>query len=554
MNKEQITSLERRLVALEKEATDLKVEILKLKNNTILEEADLDQANKKVEQELIRPTLPRGKDAKKEQVDWEKQIGQIWLPRIFIFVLLLGIVWGFKAASDYGLLNDLVKVAIGFLSAILLFVLGRQQIKKKREGLGQVLLGGSIVLLLIVTFAAHVLYGLIPSIPALMLNIIWVSIGISVAHYYESEPLAILTGIGGYLIPFLLENQDQNVANFVLFETIFYIVLLLFALKKKFTILYLVAFGLLHVTLLAGSLLIRPDDLKIFGLAVLIQHLVLFIGFFMKSWFIDRQIAILFTSSILTISWLKVAFTNSQFELIILTIFIIYAILSVYFWSRDKIRVSATLAISTISLFVWFLTRFDANHITGLLLLQGLFTLYLGIITSSKLSQAIGMVLYICNFFMVLSTPFEDVTSIQFINWLILLGSVILISKLLRNHEIIKDRIKFIMMTKITTLILTLLFITFTMQALTADMSMNLQYMAVSFAWAIYALMLIMFGATKGDKVFRIFGLVLLFVTLAKLILIDLAYISIVIRAILFIGIGLIGVAGSRIFYKSTPK
>lgn len=78
--------------------------------------------------------------------------------------------------------------------------------------------------------------------------------------------------------------------------------------------------------------------------------------------------------------------------------------------------------------------------------------------------------------------------------------------------------------------------------------------MSVSIAWAIYGLIGIVLGSIKDHKPFRIFGLGLLFITLAKLVFIDLAYISILIRAILFIILGIIGIAGSRIFYKKQSK
>src|SRR5699024_8076857 len=37
-----------------------------------------------------------------EQIQWDVFIFQKLLPRVFIFILILGVVWGLKASYDYG--------------------------------------------------------------------------------------------------------------------------------------------------------------------------------------------------------------------------------------------------------------------------------------------------------------------------------------------------------------------------------------------------------------------------------------------------------------------
>ncbi|WP_456279109.1 DUF2339 domain-containing protein [Bacillus sp. AK128] len=548
---EKIQELEKRVYQLEKEAHDLKMSLLQLKRESRMETK---QTPLSEEQATSINTNSQKVQEEKRVIDWEKQIGQVWMPRIFIFVLLLGVVWGFKAASDYGYLNHTVKIGIGVISAFVLFYLGQHQIKKSRVALGQVLLGGSIVLLFIVTFAAHMLYGMISTLPALLLNIVWIVLGMFLAHQYKSEPLAVLTAVGGFLIPFLLESQNPAVLNFVLFETLLYIAFLLFALKKSYPILYHVAFGLLHITLLIGALVIQPDQIELFGIAVMIQHIVLLGTFIWKHTFIKHQIPVLFTSSVLTFTWIRFTFSVGEFELFTLLMFAGYGILSFFYWKKDRIRLSVTIAVATVSLLLLMVSRFELENITGLLIVHGLISFFLGIISKSKLQQAIGAIIYIGNSFLVLSKTFEEILSVEFVNWVLLIGSVFLIrSMILPRMEVRRDleRTKIDQIVHIILLVLILFFITQTTDALTVNLSVNVQYMSISFAWAIYALTLITLGVNKKHKRLRLAGLCLLFVTLAKLILIDLAYISLLIRAILFFGIGVIGVVGSRIFYKS---
>jgi len=194
-----IEELEKRVEELRKEAYELKRQIQLMKKESIHKE----HSHNKLQTDISKQTK-NNNNIIKESIDWEKQIGQVWLPRIFIFVFLLGVIWAFKAASDYGLINNQVKISIGYISAFLLLLLGNLQMKRKRSALGQVLLGGSVVLLLIVTFAMHTLYELIHVLPALLLNILWVILGIFLANRFKSQPLAVLTAVGGYLIPFLI--------------------------------------------------------------------------------------------------------------------------------------------------------------------------------------------------------------------------------------------------------------------------------------------------------------------------------------------------------------
>ncbi|QOR65904.1 DUF2339 domain-containing protein [Cytobacillus suaedae] len=557
-HKKTIEELEKKVDALQLEAHELKMMILELKRGgpETLPKKITDSIQATTNYKEDTPIKQKITIKEREPIDWERQIGQIWLPRIFIFVLLLGIIWAFKAASDYGYLNDPVKITIGYISAAVLLYIGQRQIRSNRIALGQVLLGGSIVLLLIVTFAMHVLYNMVPLLVALVLNLIWIGMGLYFSHRFKSQPLAVLTGIGGYLIPFLLENNDPNILNLVIFETIFYCLLLLFALKKQFKILYLVSFFMLHVTLLASVVITGSGQERIFGIAVLIQHGLLVATFFLKQDFIKYQISVLYTSFILTMSWVGFSFPETQYEMIVLLTFAAYSLLSIIFWNKDKQRVPIALSISTLALLLFLVSKFNEENVLGLIVLQGLLSIYIGILASSKLQQAVGASIYLLSGFIIISTDFYSIASIDFLNWVLFLGTLIVVLRMLPLTEAIKKNeiTKVRQIIHIVFMILLLPFITHTVQALTHEFTLNIKYMAVSSSWGIYAFIGVILGSIKNYKPLRVFGLILLFITLAKLFLVDLTYVSIFIRAVLFIGLGIIGIIGSRIFYKNESK
>ncbi|WP_066175755.1 DUF2339 domain-containing protein [Bacillus marinisedimentorum] len=564
-NQEKIAELEKRVNSLQKETVDLKRTILEMKRDAIKEEkggrspvmTKAEGREEDIHGRQQEDLLKHKKDRiEREPIDWERMIGQVWLPRIFIFVLLIGVIWAFKAASDYGFINPPVKVGLGYLSAGGLLYLGHRQINKKRAALGQVLLSGSVVLLLISTFAMHALYGMVPAIPAFLLNLAWVGLGIFLSVRYSSEPLAILTAAGGYLIPFLLESREPSVTNFVVFETVFYTVLLLFAMKEKFTYLYFSAFGLFHLTLAAGVIFIAPVDNSIFGIAVIIQHAAILAAFLFIPFMKRRQLGTVFASFILTSAWVKLTLTDLQYEMVMLAALGVYAGLAVYFLQKDRVRLPAALSAATMALLFYLTNKFEAENILSVLIIQGLVAVFLGIKASSKLQQAVGALIYLISGTFIVNDPFREIWQIEFLNWLVLTGSTagayLLVSMVKGIEEESKKQVKQVVLG--AALLLFMAFITLAIQALTAGATLNIQYMSVSIAWAIYALGVIIFGVFQNNKLVRMFGLILLFITLAKLVFFDLAYLSLAIRAFLFILLGLIGIAGSRIFYKSGIK
>lgn len=542
-NKNKLEELERRVIGLEHEAYKLKRMIMALK----LEDVSKSETIKTPSQ------MKSKKPSQKEPIDWEKRIGKIWLPTIFIFVLLIGVIWAFKAASNYGLINEPVKIIIGYIASAVLIFLGQKQFQKKRIALGQVLLSGSIVLLFIVTFAMHVLYRLVPVIPAFMLNIGWILLGIYFSHRYKSQLLSILTGIGGYLIPFLIESANPSMINFVAFETLFYLALLFFALKKKFIILYHVSFALFHFTFLIGVLLLTHDDTKIFALAASLQHIFLLLAFFINRFFINQQIGVLFTSFLLTATWLKSAYPDTSYEIMLLVIFAIYAVISILVWKKCKTQLSLTLSVSSFALMLFFANKFEMRDVSGFFIVQGMASLYLGIIAASKLKKGVGAFIYFIGVVATIFNPFAQFFTIEFLNWTVLIVSLFLLRILLCQSQSLKenDKKSLGLILYILTLIFIYYFVTLIANALTFEQTQNIQSMVMSFSWAIYAFICMILGVKKEDKILRVFGLILLFLTLAKLVFIDLSSLSLSIRAVLFIVLGLIGMVISRIYYKA---
>ncbi len=59
-----------------------------------------------------------------------------WLPRIFMFILLLGVLWVLKVGMDNGIITNPVRVALGYAGTILLYYLGMRYYNGGKKDLG----------------------------------------------------------------------------------------------------------------------------------------------------------------------------------------------------------------------------------------------------------------------------------------------------------------------------------------------------------------------------------------------------------------------------------
>ncbi|MGU3473634.1 DUF2339 domain-containing protein [Paenibacillus sp. D51F] len=72
----------------------------------------------------------------------------------------------------------------------------------------------------------------------------------------------------------------------------------------------------------------------------------------------------------------------------------------------------------------------------------------------------------------------------------------------------------------------------------------------MSAVWIVYAIALITGGIMLRRPKARLAGMLLVLLTLLKVIFIDVPGVTIAVRAILFIGLGVVGIAVSRVMYS----
>lgn len=488
-----------------------------------------------------------------KETDWEHLIAKVWLPRVFMFVFLIGLIWGFKAAVDGGFITEKMRCLIGLLAGASFVYLGRRQHKHQRFLLSQVLLAGSIGIFMLTTFAAHYLYDFINAPVAFILNVLWTMLGLWFSYRYNSQTLGILAIISGVLTPFLVDNNNPSTAFFVLYEVLLYISAMIFAIKKRFITLLYTSFFLIHPAFLifilgSGS----SEKWIVFG--VLAQHIILLVSIFLKTEILNHQLRVLIASFVLTAFWFKVVLHSSDVITLLVCFTLLYSAISVYIWRKGfKQTLPYMLTIVSYSLLFFFMEIFESKMVVGLYIIEGFIALALGFIIRSLFQKINGLIIYLIGFIAgieILLGGMESLASVNSFIWIVLLLTLAGIAVLLKYYSVGNQTKELRRVLYYGLGVLFLIFITDVTSVITQNVSENAQHLLISSAWVVYAVSVIAYGLKNKRKQVRLAGLALLFLTLIKVIFFDLPTVSMIVKAVLFIGLGGIGVLLSRFFYK----
>jgi len=513
----------------------------------------------KPEPSLI-PTMPEASYAPWEPrvpdppIDWEHLIARVWLPRIFIFILLLGVLWGFSAAVTAGIITRPVRILLGLIASGAMLGFGERQLKHNRIVLGQVLLGGAISVLMLTLFAAHTLYDYIPAALAFILYLIVIVSFLFLGIRHRSQTITLIAIFGGYLIPFLVPSSISNVWIVSWYEICFSIAILWISLQYHYRISYYLSLGMLHLTLLITLLLNIGLGIRLpFLIAILIQHVILVLLFLRAKQFeVNRAVTVL-TSFSITALWFFILYAGPNhdlYQILIGTAAAVYTGLAVWATSANKETKPVLMTVASLSCFLWLLSVLNSQDFSLAILIEGTLAVSLGIWIHSRLQMITGSILYSIGFVLTFIEPITVILSQETLSWIVLMLSVMVLyvaAQRLSESSFVQQNSAYLPWIDS---ILLLFFLTYLTQAATKSVSIDGQHLILTTVWTLYAIAAMIIGFMLKRRAIRLAGLAFLFITLIKLIFIDLPDVSLTIRAILFIGLGSIGVILSRFFYK----
>jgi uncharacterized membrane protein len=423
------------------------------------------------------------------------------------------------------------------------------------------LLGGSISLLILTTFAAHMLYGLIGAGPALLAHVAILVGGVFLSLRHRSEALAILASLGGYLAPFLGESGAPNTVFFMSYEVVLSIVFVWIALRREYRVLFVASLALFHLAVLGFAAAARGVERQTMSVGLYAHHLLLLVSLLLNRGKAESSSYItMFTSAVVTVAWsyvLLIPDNRPLYEAGLLGLTCLYVLLAVY-QRREPQRWPVSASVAAFTLMIWLLNVLQGTNEAIALVLEGALTLGLALQLRARFQVVTGTLIYVIGLLATLQRPLVEVWSERTAAWLLLLLTFAALLWLL-NRRIVQEEGREaessgVLLLRIAALVwasLLLIFLTQFTDVLARPLSRDGQHMAISFTWALYAIASIVYGTMRGVRLARLIGVGLLFVTLFKLVLIDLPIVSVLVRAVLFIGVGAAGVAISRLFYTN---
>ena len=183
------------------------------------------------------PTINRPK----QPSDLEKIIGESWINKIGILIVIIGVAIGAKYSIENELISPLTRIILGYLVGIGLLGFGIK-LKPKFEGYSAVLVSGSISIFYFITYFAYSFYNLIPQILAFAMMLIFTVFTVFTAIKYNRVVIAHIGLIGAYAVPFLLSSGSGRVDILFSYMLIINLGILFISIKRDWKTLHYSAF------------------------------------------------------------------------------------------------------------------------------------------------------------------------------------------------------------------------------------------------------------------------------------------------------------------------
>jgi uncharacterized membrane protein len=162
-------------------------------------------------------TLPRGTDA----AAFEEWIGRRGLGWVAVILLLLATAFFLKHAFENAWIGELGRVATGVVAGLALCAAGMRYHYRRWRLFSQMLTAGGVTLLYLTFFGAFGYYHLLPREHAAMLLVALIVETAALAVLYEAPAIALMAVIGALAAPLLLHSdRDQYRSLFLYLATV----------------------------------------------------------------------------------------------------------------------------------------------------------------------------------------------------------------------------------------------------------------------------------------------------------------------------------------------
>lgn len=548
---DRIYELSKRIRNMEEELIEVKKELHSIRMGEDSKNISTEIENKPIKKKV----KPKHNVVRNKEPKGIEQTISDWLPRIFIFVFILGIIWAFVAAAEMGWFGPGLRVIFGFGLTGLLYYLGNKQYKQNKNALSIVLLGGSIVIYIISLFAANVLYGIIPYIITIFLLGIGMYAGVWMSRKYQSQSLLAIIGTGAYFYPFIFVGNSSNEFLFYLYETLIFVGLVLESSRKQYKVTWNIAnYAFIFTILFFASFGIGNSSIITF-ITLLAQQIVVVFLTYKNHNPISKEMYIpaISTGAFFMFFVGQDVFSGEMFEAYLFYLFmgILYFMVGGIKGNGHSELKNIFFAISMFYIFLLVTELFAGQETIQLIvyIIQSATVYYISQKRKSMLGTIGSLLILLPVVGILFDTPGYLMTASNILCWILTIGYFIALyvlseKSIVLGKKFVKNSTPFIIS------LLTIVLFGKVSYYITDNSSYMFQDIGLSISWMLFVGVMYAAYSYFKDKKWNYIGLAFLFITLAKITLYDLATVDIVWRAILFIILGVIGLFISRVFYN----
>ncbi|SOC06117.1 predicted membrane protein DUF2339 [Ureibacillus xyleni] len=441
---------EKRIACLEEEVRALRFELNELKGikqmeeQPILEKPQIELENplvklNKAAQERVNPKTitqppiqPKKETSPKNSRSFEEIV--VWaLPKIFMIILVLGVLWGLKLISDFGLFPNTVKIILAYFLSIGLMVAAYLMEKRKRDTsqvLTVVLYGGAFIIGILTTAAGAILYEVLGLYVALLLTLLYIAYGIIISYLKKNEVLSVFVIFTSLLLPYLLEYMEFNNAIILLYVVlVFGAMQLVFMKHRQKVALYIAYFFSIIAVQVIYSLNDQEEYLYFISYVLLnVIFLVVWLRVYNSGKMKALHEGMLFSLSGLTIILMNVISDDNAMPFIALTI--IFGSFALFAFKRGQFRIVDVVGTLALVAFFNMLLAFDLSNDFDIVLLP--LSTFLGVLLAIRIGAMLMKITYSILFTILIFGHFlidevEPFWSVEHFNYLLIFAYLITI-------------------------------------------------------------------------------------------------------------------------------
>jgi len=504
-----------------------------------------------------------------EKRSMESVLVKYVLPIVFIIVLLIGILMLFIAGIAFGLITEPVRCLLGLILAAGMYTVGLiQQRNKRRPILGKALLGGAHGVLLITISVAHLSYEIIGVVSAALFYLLSCGLVIFSAIRWRSQLLVCIAIVSAYICVFLIDTNQVHAVPLLLIQLLISVSMIILSTKLRYRIANGLAYFLLHFSLMATSSIYDQANNSFLIAALLTQHLVVFVQY-MRSKQILPEYHVMQAVGVLAImSWMSYIYSSQSvvFSAVSLLIAVSYAVSILYYERQElaenhpgkphQLRIEISVLISAFSLLCFFINLLGRSYLELMLYVIGVVLILYGLRDRHYLLRWIGAAFSFIGVVGVMFSPLKAIFSYEVLCWVVILASFLLIyHECKRCFEEEKLSSEFLSTVLWIEAALAFWFVTIMANLLGKELgSPDSAPYFVSFAWLFYAIAAIVIGTMRQLSKARLTGIILLLVIAVKVVFIDITFLNILIKSLLFTVLGGVGIGVSYFLYNKTDN